>query len=485
MAGITVDTQVGTAAGQDEVRANRGMQPLKVVVLGDFSGRGSRGEDDPNSLGQRKLYRVDKDSFDEVFAALKVSVKLPIDDQPIHFDDIDQLHPDYLFENLHIFARYRQLLRQLDSRQHYQAAVQALTDEGIVAAKGADMAQSTPTTAGATGSLLDGILSTSTPQPAALDVAALIRQTVAPYVEPARDPRAEEYIAAVERAIGDVMRSLLHVGDFKSLEASWRSLDLLNRRADSDRQVHIHILDASKDELLGDWQGANSDLLRTQLGGRMLQEVGVPGAAPIDCLLLDAPLVATDDDVQVVQYLAQLARELGSQLLLGADAKLSRLYEEQAEEAPLQENPWRQLRQQAPAKHIYVAAPEYLLRLPFGERSNPIDGFAFEEVTQPKRLAEYPWGNSAYLLVLAKLQSRERAELEGRLDGTWARIGNLPVYVYRDEDGDECVMPATGTYLSAKRVAELEQIGLTVVQSVKNSDQVLVERMLPFKHSPA
>lgn len=487
MAGITLQTHLNAASNERGWLQNSS-RPTQVLVIGDFSGRQSRGECDSHGLAQRKLHRIDKDSFEQVFATLNVALKLAVAEQPLRFEELDQLHPDYLYQNLDLFARYRQLLRQLRSHAHYQSAVQALTEEGIASpAKTAEQDELADTDTPASASLLDDMISAGSTQPAAFDIAALIRQTVAPYIEPARDPKAGEYIAAVERAIGDMMRKLLQEPHFKALEASWRSLDWLNRRADTDREVHVHLLDASKQELANDWQNADADMQRTQLGRRLIEGAGVPGEAKIDYLLLDTPITDADSDAQIVEYFAQLAGAVGADVLVGADA--AQLGLEQAAEvavetdvsqSPLQTEQWRELRQRPLAHNVYLAAPGFLVRLPFGERSNRIGSLQFEEAITPSALATYVWGNSAYLLVLSQLRRPQGAEQAGQSDGTSARLGNMPIYVFRDAEGDECVVPAAGVFLSSKYVTQLEQLGITPVQSVKNSDEILLQRVLPL-----
>lgn len=454
-------------------------QTLNVLVVGDFSGRESRAVVDAAGLEKRKLHRIDKDSFDDVFARLGVSVALPVSEQPVAFTEIEQLHPDYLFHNLELFARYRQILRQLSSPSHYQEAVAALTEQGIVAQK-TDPSPVADSQATAPG-LLDQML-TSESQSQAFDVAALIRKTVAPYVEPKADPNAEHYLAAVEAALTATMRELMQASPFKSIEASWRALEQLNRRVDSDRDVHIHLLDCSKSELLADYVAGGQQAANATLGQRLLQQQGVRGATAIDCLLLDMDFAADADDIAVLNYMGELALALNARLIAGANAQLlgqqqfTGLMEPAPATAPIFSAPWQQLRQQQFAEDVFLTMPRFLLRLPYGQRSKPIESFAFEELSQPGHEREYLWGNGGYLMVIGWLQTRQRARHRGKTDGTWAYIEHMPIHVYHDSDGDECVMPSTAVYLSTERVAALEQEGLTALQSVKNSDQVFISR---------
>jgi hypothetical protein len=51
--------------------------PFRILVLGDFSGRGSRGER-ATSLADRKLLRIDRDNFEDVMSRLRVEVQVSL-----------------------------------------------------------------------------------------------------------------------------------------------------------------------------------------------------------------------------------------------------------------------------------------------------------------------------------------------------------------------------------------------------------------------
>ncbi|RYZ79443.1 MAG: hypothetical protein EOO68_38905 [Moraxellaceae bacterium] len=93
---------------------------FSVVILGDFSGRASRALNTPLS----RLVPVDRDNFFELFSAFGIQLKLPFDTQPIEFNDFDQLHPDYLLDQLAIFARFRQWQRKAQKPEHFASVLE-------------------------------------------------------------------------------------------------------------------------------------------------------------------------------------------------------------------------------------------------------------------------------------------------------------------------------------------------------------------------
>ena len=81
--------------------------PFRIAILGDFTGRASREECESGSaLTKRNPVIVDRDNFDDVFRKLSVSVELPVAGR-IRFAEIDDFHPDRLYEGVRLFAPLR------------------------------------------------------------------------------------------------------------------------------------------------------------------------------------------------------------------------------------------------------------------------------------------------------------------------------------------------------------------------------------------
>src|SRR5688572_24204335 len=80
---------------------------FRILLLGDFSGRGSRGAD-AGSLAGRKPLPVDRDNFEDVMARLGVEVHVPLAADEagrvvVRAAELDDFHPDRLFETLELF----------------------------------------------------------------------------------------------------------------------------------------------------------------------------------------------------------------------------------------------------------------------------------------------------------------------------------------------------------------------------------------------
>src|SRR4051812_802315 len=82
--------------------------PFRIAVLGDFSGRGQRGEKTTSdALASRKPCKVNRNNLDDSMATLKVRVKIPdLDGEAFErtFAGLDDFHPDQIHETVDRFA---------------------------------------------------------------------------------------------------------------------------------------------------------------------------------------------------------------------------------------------------------------------------------------------------------------------------------------------------------------------------------------------
>ena len=59
-------------------------------------------------------------------------------------------------------------------------------------------------------------------------------------------------VAAVDEALSDTMRRVLHHPDFQTLESIWRSMELLVREVETSTQLQLVLYDITAEELAAD-----------------------------------------------------------------------------------------------------------------------------------------------------------------------------------------------------------------------------------------
>jgi type VI secretion system protein ImpC len=286
----------------------------------------------------------------------------------------------------------------------------------------------------------------------------------------------------VDEARSALLRAILRSPRFREVEASWRSLDLLVRRA-GEETIRIFFLDASRDAVLEDLTG-HEKLSGTGLYRRLVTEtVDTPGAEPWGAILGLYDFGPTIADAALLVRLAKLARAAGAPFLAGARpdfvgcASLAATPDPADWRAPGGEGAmiWGELRALPEAAWVALALPRLMLRRPYGAKTEPIESFPFEEIPGAPEHEAYVWGNAALACALVLFGAFE----EGRWDlrpETAAEIQGLPTHVF--QDGLETrVTPASEVVLTVRAAERLLEAGLVPVLSLKGSESVRVARL--------
>src|SRR5208337_2904599 len=223
------------AGGDDSSSLPNEDTPFRIAVLGDFSGRPSRGRT-ATSIANCRTLLVDRDNFDEALAKMGPEVSLPIGGSTaltLQFSELDDFHPDRLFEHAGIFRRLREVRLRLQDPATFAAAAEELgvTSEPQAAPKSAPAAS-----AGAVASSLvrdhpggllaeiveraDGRETEGQPSRAPDEFQQFVRRVTEPHLVAASDPRQAELISVIDRALSAQMRALLRVPALQALEAA-------------------------------------------------------------------------------------------------------------------------------------------------------------------------------------------------------------------------------------------------------------------------
>ena len=452
-ASVTLDVDLEARPLPVEPRSDT---PFRILLLGDFSGRRNRGEPPPERL---RPYLVDRDTVDEVLFRMRPALELgtPGRGLVLRFRELEDFHPDRI---------YRQ-----DVFEKLRAARQLLATEAPAAAVPAPAPPPQPPDMPALtgGSLLDSVLETTEGKPARKPDALreFIERAVAPHTAPREDPRIAAKTAEAAGEAGKVMRALLHHSDFQALEAAWRALDWLVRGLENGPQLKVYALDISKADLAGSLRELRRILVD--------EAVGTPGGEPWTLVAADFTFARTESDIRLLTGLAGIMRAAGAVFLAEADPN-----DADSQDA---ERLWQALRTSPQASSIGLALPRFLLRLPYGEKTNTIESFAFEEMPGTPDHHQYLWGNPAfacaYLLGLAF--SSDGWDLR---PGTHATITGLPLHVYEAE-GEQQLKPCAEVLLSEAGADWILEQGFMPLVSIKNRDAVRLLRLQSIAQPPA
>ena len=461
--------------------------PFRIALLGDFSGRRNRGiTETGRALAARRPLRVDRDTVDEALARLAPELRVQLGDtrEPslLRFAELEDFHPDRIHDRLPVF---RSLRDARDRAEHTSPTRE----------RGRETASShsaRPRTG--SGSLLDEILgdeplppggataahrhSETTRAPTPDPLAEFVQRVVAPHILADTGPARPDLVAQVDAAIAAEMRSLLHHTDFQALEAAWRSVDFLVRRLDTDALLRVELIDVSSAELAAD--AARGADIAESATYRLIADssVGTPGESPWALLVGLFTIRPDAEDVMLLRHLASVARAAGAPLfaaaapgLVGCPSFDTTPDVDDWSDVDLPE--WNALRGTASARSVGLAAPRFMLRLPYGGRDGEPCGIAgFEELSGPRSHEEYLWGNPAVLcaLLLGAAFSADGWALRPQLDVT-----GLPLHLVREEVA-VTAKPCAEAILSDRAVSRMLGSGVIAVRSLKDGDAVRLAR---------
>jgi len=473
--------------------------PFCIAIMADFSGRANRGLCEAGaSISTRPRISVDVDNFEQLPGKLGAELHIPLGDKDgpclaVRFGELDDFHPDRIFDKLEVFQKLKLTRKNLqDPATFGQAASQVRSwATGEPAAEDAKAVQAEDGSAKPQESDVDVIerLLGKQPSPQAasaaqfVDVDKLIRQMVKPYIVPAPDPQQAELIAQVDETISGQMRALIHHRDFQALEAAWRMLYFLVSRVETDETLKLYLVDISKAELAADL--ASTSQLQSTGTYRLFveQSVGAHGAEPWALLVGGYTFDQTKKDVALLGRLAQVAQAAGAPLVTEAGPHFAGCESVAAtpdpndwqwEPDPAAAQQWQQLRHSPEAAFIGLVLPRFLLRLPYGKDTEPIDRFDFEEMLRAGDHEEYLWGNSAG--VCACLLAAAFREFGWSLTGgLGCDMWGLPMHVY-ESDGEKRVTPCAEAFLTERAMQRLIDKGLMLLLSVKGRDAVHLAR---------
>lgn len=472
--------------------------PFCIALMGDFSGRVNRGVCDPKSIASRRLTLVDRDNFDEALAKFGAEIQLPVGKSGMsrfRFADLDDFHPDRIFERALIFQRLSEFRHRLKDPATFAKAAE---DLGLVYSQDVTSQPRRPEPSSpvatsvfhlASSSLLDEMIEqaevfTSAELPGRADeLQEFVRRVTKPHLVPAADPRQANAIAVIDYAASAQMRALLHNEDFRALEAAWRAVFLLVSRIETSSQLKLYLIDVSKPELAKDL-GSVCDLRATGTYRLLVEKsVGTSGAEPWTVIAGNYIFGARREDAELLGRLAKVASAADAPFVAGASPHLlgcesfaitpqgrawRGLHDTDTSEA------WTALRELPEARSVGLVLPRFLLRLPYGRKTSPVEAFDFEEMPDGPSHEDYLWGNPAFAcaLLLAQSFGEYGWEMGANLI---SEIDKLPLHAY-EYNGESVLTPCAEALLTEDSAERILENGLMPLLSWKGKDAVRLGR---------
>jgi type VI secretion system ImpC/EvpB family protein/type VI secretion system ImpB/VipA family protein len=451
---------------------------FRIAIFGDFSGAANAGRlDTGEALAARKPQVIDVDNFDEILKRMKIKLSLPIaadgGSVEVPLKEMDDFHPDQLYDNVEIFSELAGLRDRLKGKGTFAAAAKEL--QGWRGDLGDDVeAYVKPKSR---SSMPHGKLSdfarlvggTAEREETATD--ELIKQIVAPFLVPKADPKQEEYIAVADQALSEAMCRVLHHPDFQTLESLWRSVELLVRKLDANNSLQIVLFDVTAEEVAADLSAADS-LNETGLYKLLVEQPALDASQGAFAVILGAyTFELTPPHAELLGRMAKIAASARAPFLAAVSNEcIKKLKPDEIH--PLIKESWDALRALPEAAYVGLAAPRFMLRWPYGKKTEPIEAFKFEEFSKREGISGMLWANGAFLPTLLLGEMFQKQGLKAMKLGSMMSVGEIPYYYYEDADGDQVALPCTDRLLTEALCQHVTGQKFMPIVSIKGRDEV-------------
>lgn len=291
--------------------------------------------------------------------------------------------------------------------------------------------------------------------------------------------------ALVDRMLADLdarlsmqVNAIMHNREFQKLESAWRGLKFLVDRTDFRQNIKIEFVNASKQDLLDDFEDA-PEITRSGLYKlAYTAEYGQFGGNPVGAIIGNYEFGPGNQDMSLLQSLASVSAMSHAPFISSADKSFFGIssWEELPNLKDLksifempQYTKWRSFRESEDARYVGLTLPRFLLRVPYGADTVPARTFDFTESVPDNE--DFCWGNTAFALASRLTDSfakyRWCANIIGPQGG--GAVENLPVYNFESMGQIQTKVP-TEVLISERREYELAEEGFIALTMRKGAD---------------
>ncbi len=287
-----------------------------------------------------------------------------------------------------------------------------------------------------------------------------------------------EMIAHIDTLLSAQMDEILHNKSFQELESTWRGIRFLVERTNFNENVKIDLLDATKEEILDDFEN-NLDITQSTLYKQIYSaEYGQFGGEPVGAIVADYELDKSNQDMTFLNKMSSIAAMSHSPLLTSLSAKFFGLdnfgeLENIKDLKSMLEGPqytrWRTFRENEDAKYTGCMVNRFLTRSPYVPEDNPIKSFNYRETVNNHD--DMLWGNGAYAFATRLTDSFADYRWCGNIIGPkgGGAVKDLPTYTYENYGSVQTKIP-TEVLITDRREFELSENGFIALTLRRDSN---------------
>ncbi len=290
-----------------------------------------------------------------------------------------------------------------------------------------------------------------------------------------------QVVGDCDQKIALQLDEILHQPDFQKLEGSWRGLNYLVMKTETGTMLKLRVLNVSKDEVLKDLEKAVEFDQSAMFKKIYEEEYGTFGGHPYSCLVGDFYFDRTPMDVMFLEKFSGVAAAAHAPLLtsaspdlfdldtfehLGRPRDLAKLFES------LELIKWNSFREIEDSRYVSLTMPRVLIRMPYGDKTNPVEGLNYNENVEGASSKLFCWTNTAYILAQRITNAFALYGWTAAIRGVEGGgiVEDLPAYTFRTTDGDLALKCPTEVAITDRREKELSDLGFLPLCHCKNED---------------
>jgi type VI secretion system protein ImpC len=310
-----------------------------------------------------------------------------------------------------------------------------------------------------------------------------VRKISEGYIAPSKDVVAsiDHAVAQIDQLLSAQLNEIMHAEEYKKLESTWRGLHYIVHQSETSPMLKIRVLNASKKDLLDDVTKA-VEFDQSGLFKKVYEdEFGTPGGQPYGLLIGDFEFGKHPQDVTLLEKISNVAAAAFAPFISAANAQLFGWDSFQELMGPRDLSmifqgaeyiKWRSFRDSEDSRYVGLTLPHVLARLPYGESTQPVEAFRYEEGVTGREHDKYLWMNAAWAFGARVTDAVSKygwpAAIRGKEGG--GVVEGLPVHTFPTDDGEIVAKCPTEIAITDRREAELDKLGFIPLSHYKDTD---------------
>lgn len=295
-------------------------------------------------------------------------------------------------------------------------------------------------------------------------------------------------IAKIDQQVSKQLTKVLHGDELQKLEGSWRGMQYMVRNSDLSTSQKIKLFNASKEDIQKDFNKILEPEQSVLFDKIYESEFGTPGGEPYGLFIGDYNFGNNAKDIDFMTKMSGIAATAFAPFVAAAAPSALGLdtWEDLSKPKDLEKiarsqefAQWNNFRDSEDSRFMTLTMPRSLARLPYNDKTNPADGFTFNEVEFDKKGRakkmdhdEFTWMNAAYIMGTKMTESFSKTgwctAIRGAEGG--GKVTGLPTYAFTSDDGDLDMKCPTEIAITDRREKELANLGFMPLSHYKKTD---------------